>query len=718
MKKTVITAVLLILAVCALQAVTTSFYKDDTIREFQYGKLDRIMISENGELSIAPEAKTILDKGNLFVWDIIRAKDGNVYAATGIKGKIYRISATGKAKLFYKTSGNSVRALASGKNGSIYAATSPDGLILSINSAGKAEKIAALKTSYIWDMIPDGRGGLYVATGNPAKIYRINLSNGSKEVVYTSKKESHFLCLGLDSAGTIYFGSSGLGALYKKIRGGKTRLVYDSYEDEISCLEVSPDGRVFFGTASQKRRRPGSNFNYGSSVEFREPEQPVTKSKKRKKTMPLKNSVYMMNRKDTIRKLMTLNKTSVYSLALQSDGSLLVGTGDLGVVYRISEKGDVSRFLRLQENQVLCLTSVGESIYAGTGNDGKIFALKKGSLQKGIYTSRIFDCHTTVRWGTMNVVSEMPEGTDITMFTRTGNSETADKTWSKWIQAPRRESGYRITSPGARYLQYRLVLTSRTVGKTPLVQSVKLPFLRENRAPSIGRLIYKSGGSSKIKKKKKSLSGSSSLLMWTASDDDRDSLRYAVYFRFNSDPYWRLLRSGLSVKRFIFNNSLLPDGWYRFKVVASDYVSNTPETALHGAKTTGKILIDNSNPVFEKVSAKIQGDKIIISGRIRDALSTMSILRYSLNARTWRYGAPVDSVFDSKTETFRIVLDRKKDIHLINGNNLLILRAADKSKNWGITKLFFNVTLKAGDAGTANDSIYFDLLKKESRLQQ
>ena len=352
-------------------------------------------------------------------------------------------------------------------------------------------------------MIPDNRGGLYVATGNPARIFRVALSSGKSEVVYSSKKESHFLCLGLDSAGTLYFGSSGLGALYKKIRGQKTRLMYDSYEDEISCLEVTPDGRVFFGTASQRRRRPGRNFNYGSSVEFREAEQPVVRGKKRKKLLPLKNSVYMMDRNDRIRKLMTVNKSSIYTLALQQDGSLLAGTGDYGVVYRISGKKEISRFLRLQENQVLCLKAIGSGIYAGTGNDGKVFVLKKGSLQKGIYTSRIFDCHTSVRWGTMSVIKETPEGTVVAMETRSGNSETPDTTWSAWTKAPAREEGFRITSPGARYLQYRITLTSRKVGRSPVVQSVKIPFLRENRAPSIGRLVYKSGGTSKFKKTKK-----------------------------------------------------------------------------------------------------------------------------------------------------------------------------------------------------------------------
>ena len=78
----------------------------------------------------------------------------------------------------------------------------------------------------------------------------------------------------------------------------------------------------------------------------------------------------------------------------------------------------------------------------------------------------------------------------------------------------------------------------------------------------------------------------------------------------------------------------------------------------------------------------------------------------------------MDRVFDSKTESFRIVLNRRGDNHLLNGNNLLILRAADKSKNWAITKIFFNVTLKPGDAGTANDQIYFNLLKKETGLER
>jgi len=707
----------LLLSALPLQAVTTSFYNNSTIQHFQYGKLDRIMISENGELSLAPEAKTILDKGDLFVWDIVRTADGTIYAATGVRGKIYRITPDGEAALFYKTDGHAARALAAGKNGLLYAAASPEGTLLAIDKKGKAVKIATLKTSYIWDMVLDNRGGAYLATGNPARIVYVNLKNGSKKIVHSSRKESHFLCLGLDKAGTLYFGSSGLGALYKKIQGKKTRLIYDSYEDEISCLQIAQDGRVFFGTASQKRRRPSSNFNYSDALEFREPEQPVIRRKLRKKKLPLKNSVYMLSTRDKISRLMTLNKASVFSLALRPDGSLLIGTGDYGVVYRMSRKGERSRFLRLQEDQILCLTTIGDSIYAGTGNDGKIFALKKGPLQKGAYTSRILDCHSSVRWGTIEVIREEPAGTRVELETRTGNSETADSSWSEWSRAPLRDGGFRITSPGARYIQYRVTLTSRSNGSTPVVQSIRIPFLRQNRAPSIGRVDYKAGGSSRLKKKKKRISANRPMLLWTASDDDRDTLRFAVYFRFNNDPYWRLLKSGLQKKKFIFNKALLPDGWYRFKVVASDHQSNTAETYLKGSKSTGKILFDQSKPQFSRVKAEVTRSGIIISGKIKDALSPLTMLRYSINARSWQYASPVDSVFDSKTESFRIVIKRKKNLHLIDGNNLIILRAADKSKNWGIVRLFFNVRLKPGDAGTANDNIYFNQLEKETKLQ-
>ena len=57
---------------------------------------------------------------------------------------------------------------------------------------------------------------------------------------------------------------------------------------------------------------------------------------------------------------------------------------------------------------------------------------------------------------------------------------------------------------------------------------------------------------------------------WAAHDDNGDDLMFAVWYRGVGERNWRLLKDKISEKFFSFDASLLPDGRYEAKVVASD----------------------------------------------------------------------------------------------------------------------------------------------------
>ena len=54
-----------------------------------------------------------------------------------------------------------------------------------------------------------------------------------------------------------------------------------------------------------------------------------------------------------------------------------------------------------------------------------------------------------------------PVGTRVEVSTRSGNTRTPDEAWSDWSPAYARANGSTITSPKARYLQWRAVLTGK-----------------------------------------------------------------------------------------------------------------------------------------------------------------------------------------------------------------------------------------------------------------
>jgi len=71
---------------------------------------------------------------------------------------------------------------------------------------------------------------------------------------------------------------------------------------------------------------------------------------------------------------------------------------------------------------------------------------------------------------------------------------------------------------------------------------------------------------------------------WVAHDDNDDQLTYSLYYRGDGETRWLLLKDGLTDKFYSFDASLLPDGGYTFKVVASDAPSHTPGEALTAEK--------------------------------------------------------------------------------------------------------------------------------------
>ena len=167
------------------------------------------------------------------------------------------------------------------------------------------------------------------------------------------------------------------------------------------------------------------------------------------------------------------------------------------------------------------------------------------------------------------------------------------------------------------------------------------------------------------------------------------------------------MRNRFYKNTLIFNTSLLPNSRYTFKITASDLPSNTDLTYKTGSKESRSFLVDHSEPLIKNLKVKHSGNKIIISGITKDEWSIITKLKYTLNVKQWRNINPIDDVYDSKTEKFRIVIDKKANPFLVNGKNIMIIRAQDKFANWITEKVVFNVKLNTTDRGFINNNLYF-----------
>lgn len=98
----------------------------------------------------------------------------------------------------------------------------------------------------------------------------------------------------------------------------------------------------------------------------------------------------------------------------------------------------------------------------------------KGYLPEGYFTSKVLDAGQPVNWYKINWVAEQPEGTQISMRMRTGNTPKPDSTWSDWSADSATVSGKQLpVYEPRRYVQYQVRLGTLTL-QTPKVDEVEI----------------------------------------------------------------------------------------------------------------------------------------------------------------------------------------------------------------------------------------------------
>ncbi len=108
-------------------------------------------------------------------------------------------------------------------------------------------------------------------------------------------------------------------------------------------------------------------------------------------------------------------------------------------------------------------------------DDVLVLELREQYVVSGIFTSSIYDANFLATLKNIYWTATLPQGTSLTLQTRTGNTSTPDASWSDW-SIIYMNSGESITSPKGRYIQYRAVLqTTDTV--TPILQDVTITYV-------------------------------------------------------------------------------------------------------------------------------------------------------------------------------------------------------------------------------------------------
>lgn len=653
-----------------------AFWTVATSADLLQGTSEGVFVSLGGVLTPGPALTNRLTTTPAQIWSLARAADGTLWAGTGSDGRVVRLR-PGQAteETVYDTPEANVFAVAvSGPR--VYAASSPDGKVYVIEGNTPARVFFDPSETYIWALAVDRTGHLWVGAGNPAVIYRV-AADGTSQVV-ARPPATHVVSLALDGSGRMLAGTESPGRLYRFDENDRPFVLLDTGLAELRSMIATSDNTIFAAGVAKADEASG---NETTSVAVTLAATTTKGTAAASSSGPTRRSViYRIDPTGTWEEIWE-TADLVYDLAPRAGGGVLLATGPDGRLYEITSDLDVRLFTGVDARQITRFASSGTDVAAfATANPGRVMAVGPGVQTPARYLSRVLDTKSPSTWGAIRW-----DGTPgVELSTRSGNTEQPDDSWSDWSPAYRQAAGEPVTSPTARFVQWRAVLTRADATPSPSLSSVTLAYLPRNTRPVVSSItLYPPGvvfqrpfvnddsaiaGLDDLSIEARRPAGEEppaapalnrrmtqkglQTMAWKGEDADGDLLTYAVHYRRDGSETWHLLREGISGTIFVWDTSAVPDGRYFVRVRATDAASNAEDRALLGARESTPIEVDNTPPVLDITVTNPSSLQVVA----RDAHSPIAQLEYAVRGGAWQTVHPDDGLADAREEHYTLTL--------------------------------------------------------------
>jgi hypothetical protein len=716
---------LVLLAVLKTHAGGPVIWETGSRSELLGGESHGVSVTDTGALMLAPQFNKLFDTEQAYVWSSTADSAGNIYLGTGHDGKIFRVGADGKGALLYDSAELDVTALVVGRDGALYAGTSPDGKVYRITQDGKADVYFDPPDKYIWSLALMSDGSLAVGTGDKGKLYRVRAAGAKPEdSLLVDTNETHIISLAVDARGNLIAGTDPGGLVLRVSPEGKAFALFDSPLREIHALAPAADGSIYALALSDAATGPratstpqttqsvstssGSGTVTGTVTTVDESgaqvatlsAQPQAQTRSRNDLQNVRSAVFRVMPDGGSDVLWSSTTVTAFSVAASPQGAgVLIGTSDKGRIYSVTDDGRDTLLLQSSEDQISTLVVRGRDVFAASSNQGKLFRFTSDTVSEGTYESPVRDAKFVASWGR---VWWRGRG-QVELQTRSGNTERPNTTWSDWSTSYHDPAGAQVSSPHARFIQWRAVLHSTPSGDAR-VEDVSLAYLPRNVAPEVTQIqvlpvgvalqsvvqipvdpnIETSGldpsligPQVQIPPRRMFQRGAISL-QWQAEDRNGDQLEYSVYYRSINESIFHILKENLHENFYSTDTATLGDGRYVFKVIASDAPENALGQALKGERVSEPVDVDSTPPVV-----RVAGEpQTTADGHARlrftvdDAGGTIRRADVSVDGGDWRAVFPEDGIADSPHETYTL------DIPLAAaGEHTISLRAVDGSGN-------------------------------------
>lgn len=675
----------------------TKLWTVDRYDSMERGTADGVQIRNDGRIEAGPGSSLLYDSAKSYAWSMATDPAGIAYLGLGGSSagsaQVMQVAPDGKATKLFESKELAIQSIAVARDGSVIAATSPDGKVYRVSKGGSNAGTVIFdpstteeKPKYLWSVAAAGNGDVYVAAGAPAVVYKVSESGGKPQVLFKTA-DQHIRCLLLAEDGTLWAGSDGSGVVYRidtKVAGAKPFAVYAAPRREITALATDSAGNIYIAGVGGKGAAPlpplPATGNVGVSITF---VQPASSSAAGANALiPEGSDIYRIAKDGTPSRLVQMKDDVIYALAVRN-GSLFAATGNRGRIYRVdtASTGRFTDVTHLDSSQGMAFAAIKDGLLVATANSGKIFRLTDAPAKEPTYTSEVFDAQGYSQWGRVEsrISGGAAKGYDL--WVRSGNVESPLMGWSDWSKVG---ADGAVSVPAGRYAQWKAVMHPAADAAVS-IDMVGLNYLPRNVAPVIDEIVVQPGarmpssapqtsgtvqvafppsanspavsfqqdpGSTPLTAQKDK---SSVTARWLSHDENGDETIFSVWYRGAGEKNWRLLKDKVTDRYYSFDSSLLPDGVYNVKVVASDSPAHTDSEALSGERESPVFVVDTTPPVPGTLAAAlVPGDakRIHVTLEAHDATSPIAHAEYSVDAGPWQYLEPVGKVSDSQTERY------------------------------------------------------------------
>ncbi|MGA3299465.1 MAG: hypothetical protein ABSD87_05205, partial [Candidatus Acidiferrales bacterium] len=466
----------------------TRMWRESSYADFEKGTAKGVAIRSDGKLAPAPKFSPYSDPNLAYLWSLRLDSRGRVYGAGGSDAKVVRFDDPAKPTTVFEAPELSAQAIAFDAQDNLYVGTSPDGKIYKVTPDGKKSVFFEPKTKYIWALAIDAQGTLFAGTGDTGQIFAIT-ADGKGQLFYQSD-ERHARSLAFDGKGNLLVGTDpdGLILRIEPVRkgagaaptAGQTFVVYETNKKEVTSLSADANGNIFAASIGEKQRATPA-LPVLSGVLTPQQTAPVI-GQPNSSTLTLQAGasqtitatapfpffpsttggaeVVKISAEGAPETLWTSREDLVFSMALEANGNILLGTGNKGTIVELEKNRDYAKVASTAAAQVTSLVAGRDgTILVGTANPGKVFTLGPGYESEGSFESDTFDAKIFSRWGRITWMGdgERASAANVSFYVRSGNTSSPEKNWSAWSGPYKNGTGEAVSCPPARFVQWKVV---------------------------------------------------------------------------------------------------------------------------------------------------------------------------------------------------------------------------------------------------------------------